>query len=321
METNIKKSFECMNACILNHLNSAGMNISGSDIFFCGRGYPVYYQKGTLTQIKSEGYDANFRFLNQYGIDYRFGRISPTADTMKRLLQESYTVTIRMISDCLLYDKVFSQTSGASHFINVLAYDKTIKQFYIVDGDVPSATTGCYAGWISEKELIRGWELKGGETLQMDFSKISENKDFCHFVREEANRQLKPAVQEYLNGKRPLLGDKITGKKAIYFMIKQLSRYAGKCGFRELTRDANFRLRVDGFMGSKYFLLEKLKEQNLVTATGYESILQGWSRWCMLLLKSGLAPSQVEGMELVEKRMEELMTSEEQCLEKICILA
>ncbi len=69
----VLKSYECMNACILNHMNRAGMEINGSDLFFSDRGYPVSYKKGSLTRIVSEGYEANFRFLDRYGLDYKFG--------------------------------------------------------------------------------------------------------------------------------------------------------------------------------------------------------------------------------------------------------
>ena len=69
----VLKSYECMNACILNHMNRAGIKINGSDIFFSGRGYPVSYKKGSLTRIVSDGYEANFRFLDRYGIDTSLG--------------------------------------------------------------------------------------------------------------------------------------------------------------------------------------------------------------------------------------------------------
>ena len=73
-------------------------------------------------------------------------------------LQEPYTVTIRMVSDFLTYDRVFSQTSGASHFINILKYSKEKRQFFIVDGDIPSAKTSCFSGWVDEDDIICGWE-------------------------------------------------------------------------------------------------------------------------------------------------------------------
>lgn len=310
----ILKSYECMNACILNHMNQAGISLSGSDIFFAGGGYPISYKKGSLTRIKSEGYEANFRFLDKYGIDYRFGRIAPTGDIMQKLLQEPYTITIRMISDCLTYDRVFSQTSGASHFINVLAYNQERKQFYIVDGDVPSAKTGCFAGWMDESDLLRGWALKGGEVLQMRLKIKFNQNDFSQQVINEANQQVQSAVENYLNGKRQLFGGVVTGEQAICCMVEQLGKCAGKYGFLEQTREANFRLKVDGYLGAKKFLLEKFREQNVAIADEYENIIQSWSKWCMLLLKSGMSSSKKK-FELVKSRMKELVAYERKSLE------
>lgn len=84
----IRQSYECMNACILNHMSKRNFNISGSDIFFIGKGNFIYYKKGSFTRISSEGYEANFRFLQWAGIDYRFGRMAPSKQSLLRMLDE-----------------------------------------------------------------------------------------------------------------------------------------------------------------------------------------------------------------------------------------
>lgn len=61
--------------------------------------------------------------------------------------------TIRRVSDFLTYDRVFSQTSGASHFINVLKYSKERRQLFIADGDIPSVKTNGFSGWWQGKIL------------------------------------------------------------------------------------------------------------------------------------------------------------------------
>lgn len=308
-------SYECMNACIVNHLNQAGIRVSGSDLYFAGCGYPIHYRKGSLTRIASEGFDANFRFLDQYKLPYEFGRMPPGKETLLGLLAESRAITIRTVSDFLTYDPVYSQTSGASHFINLLEYDKRRKKFLIVDGDVPSAQTGCYSGWVDETDLICGWTIQSGEVLRLQIPEDLNPADFSRRVREEADRQVTNAVHHYLNGRSPLFSSQVTGEQACICMLKDLEKYVEKGEYRELTRDANFRLRIDGYMGAKKFLLEKFKEQNRSKlAETYEKIIEDWSRWHMLLLKSGLVPTK-KNFEHVRNRMEELVRQEHSILE------
>lgn len=311
---NIIPSYECMNACIVNHLNQAGIKVSGSDLFFAGCGYPIHYKKGSLTRIASDGYAANFRFLDQYELAYQFGRVSPGKEPLLGFLKESDSITIRMVSDFLTYDPVYSQTNGASHFINLLDYDKEEKKFFIVDGDVPSAQTGCYSGWVDEDDIVGGWTLQFGEILRLQIPEELKHTDFSRRVREEANRQVLNAVYQYLNGRNHRFSGQVTGEKACICMLQDLQKYVEKKGYRELTQDANFRLRIDGYMGAKKFLLEKFREQGRTTlAESYEEIIEGWSRWHMLLLKSGLVPT-MKNFEHVKKRMEELVEQERSVL-------
>lgn len=184
----VLKSYECMNACILNHMNRAGMEINGSDIFFSGGGYPVSYKKGSLTHIVSDGYETNSQ--------------------VKRSIK------------CYL--------DGTDHF------------------------------WLSRS----------------------------------------------------------TGEKAISCMVKEMGKYVEKKDFRDITIDANLRLRVDGYMGAKKFLLEKLWEQGKTKlAEEYKILIDRWSKWCMLLLKSGLVATP-ENFSFVKQRMEELVQQEHHILEK-----
>lgn len=315
-DTKAIASYECMNACIVNHMRQAGLNISGSDIYFAGAGYPITYRKGSLTRISSEGYEANFRFLNDYHITYQFGRVAPEKETLLTCLSKPYTVTIRMVSDFLTYDRVFSQTSGASHFINILEYDKEKAQFFIVDGDVPSAKIGSFSGWIDEEDILTGWRIKQGELLQLDISKDSLMTDLCRKVRDRANQNVKEGVKAYLTGKRNSFWKGATGEQAILCMIKQLGKYVKKRDFNMLAHDANFRLRVDGFLGMKNFLLEKLTEQESPLCADYEGVIQDWSKWCMLLLKCGMLNSK-ENFARVYERLEEVTAREREVLEKL----
>ncbi|MCI8509362.1 MAG: hypothetical protein HFJ06_12500 [Lachnospiraceae bacterium] len=313
---NILKSYECMNACILNHMNRAGMEINGSDIFFSGGGFPVSYKKGSLTRIVSDGYEANFRFLDQYGLDYKFGRVSPEKESLLSFLENSGAITIGMVSDFLTYDPVFSQTSGASHFINILKYDSNKMRFFIADGDVPSAETGTYLGWLDESDVLKGWEIKCGEIFVLKLPEGLDQKKLCQRVREEANLQVERSIRCYLEGKDHFWQSRSTGEKAISCMVKEMGKYVEKRGFRDITLDANFHLRVDGYMGAKKFLLEKLWEQGKTKlAEEYKVLIERWSKWCMLLLKSGLAATE-ENFCFVKQRMEELVQQEHQILEK-----
>lgn len=317
IQMNVVRSFECMNACILNHLNRAKMEINGSDIFFSGQGYPISYKKGSLTRIKSDGYNANFRFLQRYGIDYQFGRVRPEKDVLLKYLQEPYTITIRMVSDCLVYDKVFSQTPGASHFVNIMDYNEQKKMFLIMDGDVPSMETGCFLGWVDEKDILKGWQVMRGELLQMKLSYELSQPSLVRQVKKVANEHMRHAINLYLKGKQSLFSGQVSGEKAICYMIQQIGKYVGKSIFKELVQEANFRIRVDGYLGGKLFLLEKLEEQQRIdVAKEYEEVVKGWSRWCMLLLKAGLIPSE-KNIRLIKNKMEELLERERICLKKV----
>lgn len=312
----VVKSFECMNACIINHMNQAGIKITGSDIFFAGDGFPIHYKKKSLTGIFSEGFEANFRFLKKYGIDYRYGIVSPTKENMLKFLKQPYTVTIRMVSDFLTYDRVFSQTSGASHFINILEYNQEKRQFFVVDGDVPSIHTGCFSGWIDEADILSGWREKRGEILQLKLVDDLSEDTFFQQVRKDANRQVEKAVDLYLNGKKKIFTGQAHGEQAIFCMIHQLKKYINKREFKYLVNEANFRIRVDGYLGAKYFFLEKFREQQKKqVAKDYQELIEGWSKWCMLLLKSGIVAT-AENFSFVEKRMEELIKWEKKILQR-----
>ena len=312
----VLKSYECMNACILNHMNRAGIKINGSDIFFSGGGYPVSYKKGSLTHIVSDGYEANFRFLDQYGLDYKFGRILPERKSLLSFLENSEAITIKMVSDFLTYDPVFSQTSGASHFINILKYDSDKMRFYIEDGDVPSAETGTYLGWLDESNVLKGWEINCGEIFVLKLPENLDREKICQRVREEADSQVNRSIKCYLDGADHFWLSRSTGEKAISRMVKEMGKYVDKGNFRDITIDANFRLRVDGYMGAKKFLLEKLWEQGKTKlAEEYKILIERWSKWCMLLLKSGLVAT-AESFSFVKQRMEELVQQEHHILEK-----
>lgn len=305
-----------MNACILNHMNRAGIKINGSDIFFSGGGYPVSYKKGSLTHIVSDGYEANFCFLDRYGLDYKFGRILPERKSLLSFLENSEAITIKMVSDFLTYDPVFSQTNGASHFINIQKYDSDKMRFYIEDGDVPSAETGTYLGWLDESNVLKGWEISCGEIFVLKLPENLDREKICQRVREEANSQVKRSIKCYLDGADHFWLSRSTGEKAISRMVKEMGKYVEKGDFRDITIDANFRLRVDGYMGAKKFLLEKLWEQGKTKlAEEYKILIERWSKWCMLLLKSGIVAT-AESFSFVKQRMEELVQQEHHILEK-----
>lgn len=309
-------SYECMSACILNHMRQRKINLSGSDIFFAGHGYPISYKKGSLTKIKSEGYEANFNFMKLYGIDYQFGRVIPEKEILLGFLREPYAVTIRMVSDALSYDPVFSQTVGASHFINIMDYDPVKKQFFIIDGDVPSAKTGYYSGWMDETDILYGWSQKHGEVLRIDLSEQRDWADFSCEVRAVANRQAEQSIKLYLDGKNKFYSARATGEQAIRCMVKELAKHVQHSGFKEMTLDANFGFRVDGAIGAKLFLLEKMRQKEMSLSKEYEQIVEDWSRWCMLLLKSGLTGKE-DSFEFVRTRMEQIVGQERSILERI----
>lgn len=307
-------SYECMNSCILNHLRNQNILLNGSDIFFSGKGYTVRYRHGSITKISTNGYEANFEFLRKYGINYNFGRVEPTKKNLLRYLEGSNPITIRTSSDFLTYDPVFSQTDGASHFINILMYDKQLRKFLVVDGNVPSLQTGTFYGWVEEKDILGGWQRKCGEILQLLLYQSKGVDSIDKRVAHDANKNVKSAVEKYLNGRKGFLIGVADGEHAIIEMIKDMSKYCGKPEFRAITRDANFRIRVDGFMGLKKFLLEKMQLQKKSIADEYKDIIEDWSRWCMLLLKSGIT-NEEKIFSLVCERSEVIIKKERNVLE------
>ena len=189
-------------------------------------------------------------------------------------------------------------------------------RFYIEDGDVPSAETGTYLGWLDESNVLKGWGIKCGEIFVLKLPEDLDQKKFCQRVREEANSQVKRLINCYLDGTDHFWRSRSTGEKAISCMVKEMGKYVEKKDFRDITIDANFRLRVDGYMGTKKFLLENLWEQGKTKlAEEYKVLIDRWSKWCMLLLKSGLVAT-AESFSFVKQRMEELVQQEHHILEK-----
>lgn len=313
-ENKVISSYECMNSCILNHLRKQNILLNGSDIFFSGKGYIVRYRHGSVTQISTNGYEANFEFLRRYGINYNFGQVEPTKTNLLKCLESSNPITIRMSSDFLTYDSIFSQTEGASHFINILMYDEKIRKFLVVDGNVPSLQTGTFYGWVEEDSILGGWQRKCGEILQLLLCPDNSLDNINERVTYDANKNVKCAIEKYLNGKRgKFIGD-AKGECAIIEMIKEMSKCCEKPGFRMITREANFRIRVDGFLGGKKFLLEKMQLQNNNIANEYKEIVDDWSRWCMLLLKSGIV-NEKKTFLLVCERSKVIINKERNLLE------
>lgn len=310
----VKVSYECMNACLVNHFRRAGIDIAGSDIYFSGSGHPVFYKKGSKVKIASEGFDANFRFLEKYKVPYFFGRLTPEKKVLKECLEKSDYVTIRMSSEFITYNRVFAQTRGATHFVNVIAYDEQKDSFYIEDGDVPTTKKGSFAGWIPASEIEMSWMFVDGETLQLDLRDYQITEELIQQIKSDACEQVGKAIEEYLSKEDRKLSLKVYGQKALVYMLRDVKKVVGRQDLRELTTDMNTRMRINGYMGFKEFMLEKMQEaKHTELAIEYEQLIDGWSKWCMLLLRSGIR-GDMESFVSLQTRLEELNAKEEQIL-------
>ncbi len=254
--------------------------------------------------------------MKRCGIKYCFERVIPEKETLLRFLEGTSSISVCMASDFLTYNSVFAQTGGASHFINILDYNSKSKKFYIVDGDVPSAKTGYYSGWIDEVDVLNGWGRMHGIILRIILPEGRDWKTLFHEVRMKANEQVEKAIKKYIDGKNKFYSSKVTGKEAIRCMVRELETYVGSFDFKQITRNVNFSVRVNGFISSKLFLLEKLRQQKIGSFREYEQVIQKWSQWCILLLKSGLIGRKDYFM-YVKERMEMLVDHEQIILEGI----
>ena len=245
---NIVQSYECLNSCIVNAINYFGITLSSSDIFFLGNGLQIKYDNSDTPNIGAYLYESNFDFLDRYNYKYKHS-YSNSFDS-KRLIDDvllkKKIISIKVSSTFLTYNRVFSQTSDSSHFVNIIGQDEN--NYYIVDGYVPTLVPSVFEGYVSKEEILRAWSAKNYEYVY-----IEEYKDISN-VKDEANKCFFDSIDYYI------YESKSTGIYSFLSMVDDIKKYIQEPNFRQIMLDINYKIKIYGYLTSKYYILEKIKE-------------------------------------------------------------
>lgn len=298
------QGYECLSSCIGNYLMYDGININASDIFFLGNGFNITYNINEKI-IKTDMYEANFKFMNLFGVKYEqksfTDRISAIEFLKKSVLCEK-KVIIKVSSSFIKYNRVFSQSNNSPHYINVIGIKQD--EVYISDGFVPTRIASVYEGWISLDQIVSAWEAMEYRCLILNFDKINFDKNM---IENNIKFKIQKGIKSYLDG--GIYSDFCYGVTAARKLLSELNELILKDNFYESVVFMNYQLRVYGFLSSKNMILAKIRDFGLSAnvCEGYENVINMWEKVLLLLIKVGISKKL--------DTLDELISTVDDCIE------
>lgn len=312
---NTQKGIECLSSCIYNKLYNDGINIRKSDIFFAGNGFELHYTgKFESRMIYSKQYESNYKFIKLFmgksrADNYHSNAFENMRDFLIKQTEENGEVIIRVSSSWLPYNKVFHDDKAISHYINVLDYETG--RFVISDGCPPVTGNEIYFGTIEENVLIDNWKNMNGEYFIIKYDRQSLSD-----VSEYAGSVLKKQLLRYLKCDYNPIRKKYNGYKCFLTMLEDMQPLFDNevAELGKIVLECNQQFRINGFLQSKEFLLEKLREisidENMVN--NYEDIYKQWNRLLLMLTKAGIKQDKKLFLEILKEA--DRLTCEENIL-------
>lgn len=293
------QSYECLNACLVGYLNYLGLKIKGFDLFFGGDGCDISFYEDNGLHIGAPIYEANFNFLDKWGIPYEHKRGLEPEEAMVRLrsaVESEECISIRVTSELLKHSPVFRQTSGAPHYLNILGLDEERKMVYISDGYVPAYHPEIYEGWVELDDIFTGWQ-----SMRFDYIIISKVEWNKREITEYSAESFRKSIQLYL---KP--GLKNYGISSVIEMLLAVENIYEDCNIRMVAFDMNYQLKTYGFLTVKKFIYECLQYQKkeMKTLLQYEMLLERWNRFCLFLMKAGVSGNLNEFIKLKNSALE-----------------
>lgn len=313
------QGYECLSACITNYFNYLGLLVSGSDIFFGGDGFLITYQKNEKASIGAKLYESNFMFLKNLNIPFQHTKLGESKDVIKFLrksIEDQQLIAIKVSSECLEHNRVFKQTEGSPHYVNILGYDDINNKVFISDGYVPTFNPTVFEGWVDTNGIIEAWKRMDYEYVKLDLADIKISTDEIHRI---AITNMKGGIQQYLNPSKQRLSSEFFGKEAITKLFEDiLLMFEMLIDLKSVALDINYQLKIYGFITSKRLILQKLEELKMNTyyLQQYSKIIDKWNQICMLLVKAGISKSK-KSLELTLEKVKESVQEEENLLHEI----
>ena len=320
----MSKGIECLNACISEWIRrEKKYNINMSDIYFAGNGFRFHYAGLYCENILyTEQYIANKRFIKKYAkksIWKNFGNnsYSDKIKFLNEIINKYGQIIIRVSSSRLPYNKKFLKESIISHYI--LINGSNDGSFSVYDGCPPIYGNEPYIGEISEESLLSNWELMCNEYIILKLNTGFNEKKFKKNVNKKRIRQL----EQYLKNDKNIHKKVNNGSNCIFFLLEDLKKNLDNQNLRNIISESNLQLRVNGYMQSKYFILDSIINLNMnnnikTLERVYKEMIHKWDEWLSNLFKAGIR----RDLTLISKSIDEayiLVKEENKFLKEVFI--
>ena len=299
-------SHECLNASVVGYLEYYGLRILPSDIFFSGGGldYEISDEKD-VPVISTDMYGSNFRFLNKYGIGYKKDKCTANdaEEFLKQCVRDEIAVSVPVRSDLLKHSRVFSQTENSTHYLNIVGQKGN--DFIIADGYVPEQKADVFIGSMDSQSLLNAWRERG----------------YAYLIIEEP-----PTISNDIHSDTVICRnkslDKILGLKmdipVFRDMVDKFKNYFDSDCTASVAENMNYRLKIYGWISSKYYLYESLAADGTdhEILRQYGEIIDRWKLNCLLLLKAGYS-RKINQLERVGQKLVNDCLAEHEILKKV----
>lgn len=284
------QGLECLNSCIYNYLKNDDINITQSDIFFYGGGFDIRYSwSNGIHKIKSKQYQANLPFIkNCLKKSINDNMIESIEGEMLGFIQKKILdgkkIILNVSSSNLQYNKAFDRGKIVQHYINLIGLDTQNKLVKISDGCAPVVGGGCFEDWLNIDEIIENWQLMNGHYIELHYDKIDVDE-----IKHRAYDNMKNGIKKYIHKDKAIFRTHLNGYQTIVRLfedIGEMLQYNMENSLN-IIRNINEQLKIGGYLNSKRFLLEKMKEikcdEELVSA--YETIIKEYDMICLQTIK------------------------------------
>lgn len=318
-----RQGLECLNSCIYNFLINDNQTVSQSDIFFAGGGYDIRYSWGhNVHNIKSMQNRSNFKFIETYLTESIIENVLETDDGemknfINQMVSEKHKFIINVSSSNLPYNKAFDSSNIVTHFINLIGVDTKNNMVKISDGCAPVTGGGCFEDWLDIENITENWQRMNGRYIELNYGQIDIRK-----IKQQAYENMMKGIKKYLHRDKAIFKSSLSGHQAILRLfedIQEMIRYNPENSLA-IIREINRQLRVEGYISSKWFLLEKMRELNCDEASisAYEGLIYEYDMICLNAMKCVIKKKP----ELMDKVLEQVSRSvriENEILEKVIL--
>lgn len=280
-----QQSYECLNSCISGYMYNCGIKIAPEDIFFIGKGYNLTVTDEGMPTIGAELYESNFRFLDYCNVKYVSSHLNEDMDAkefIRKCINNGDMLSVMVSSELLTHNRVFVQTEGSPHYLNILAENEN--EYLIADGYVPTIDPTTFIGYVEKESIIAAFKKLGFRYFIGECNSFS--KDLVE-IQNDANNSFKEYIKDFIAqdvGKNLL-------EQVFDYVHNLFVTQADKEVMRETVVSINYHLKIYGFITIKQYALNKIAKllDNNELTEQYADIVNRWNKMCRSLLKAGFS--------------------------------